>query len=84
MSVMVTQHPLRAYRKRQQPPLKKAGLARLLEVSKTTIARWEAGIRKIDPDLLANVAEKTGIPERDLRPDLAELFSAPQIEEVAR
>jgi transcriptional regulator with XRE-family HTH domain len=65
-------HPLRAYRQSQTPPLTKAELARKLGVSKTTIARWEKGIRKIEPELLIGIAEETGIPAKDLRPDLVE------------
>lgn len=65
-------HPLRTYRQSQNPPLTKAALARKLRVSKTTIARWENGIRKIEPDKLPSIASETGIPARDLRPDLVE------------
>jgi transcriptional regulator with XRE-family HTH domain len=65
-------HPLRIYRQSQTPPLTKADLARKLRVSKTTVARWEKGIRKIEPHLLPGIAERTGIPAKDLRPDLIE------------
>lgn len=65
-------HPLRTYRQNQTPPLTKAGLARKLGVSKTTINRWEKGIRKIEPELLPSIAVETGIPAKDLRPDLVE------------
>jgi DNA-binding transcriptional regulator YdaS (Cro superfamily) len=47
----------------------RAALARHLSVSKTTIARWELGIRKIDEDLVPSIATITGISPRDLRPD---------------
>lgn len=72
---MGTPHPLTVYRKKQQPPLTKAALARELSVSKTTITRWEEGTRKIDADLVPRVSEKTGIPPRDLRADLAKVFA---------
>lgn len=65
-------HPLQAYRNSQTPPLTKAELARKLGVSKTTVARWENGIRKIEPDLLPSIATETGIPAKELRPDLVE------------
>lgn len=52
------------------------GLAALLDVSRTTVARWEAGVRKTDRDLLQKIKAKTGIPARLLRPDLAELMEA--------
>lgn len=74
MAAMGT-HPLTAYRNRQSPPLTKAALARELSVSKTTVARWEEGVRKIDADLVPRVAEKTGIPARELRSDLAKVFA---------
>lgn len=66
-------HPLKAYRERQAPPLTQNQLAELLGVSTATISRWETGIRKVDPDLLPSVAEKTGIAPVELRPDLAGL-----------
>jgi transcriptional regulator with XRE-family HTH domain len=65
-------NPLKAFRESQQPPLSKSELARLLGVSRPTAHRWETGKRKIGPDSLQTVFEKTGIPKRELRPDLAE------------
>ena len=67
-------HPLTAYRKRQQPPLTKAELAALLRTSRAAITRWESGLRKIDERLLPSIVAQTGIPARELRPDLAELM----------
>lgn len=52
--------------------LTQSELAKLLGVSRPTAHRWETGARKIGPDSLAVVSEKTGIPKRALRPDLAE------------
>ncbi len=43
-----------------------------LGVSRLTVVRWESGERKIGRPLLPMVAEKTGIPAKDLRPDLLE------------
>jgi transcriptional regulator with XRE-family HTH domain len=70
-------HPLRAYRDRYG--LTQSALAKSLGVSSITISRWETGARKIDDELLALVAQKTGIPRGALRPDLAALLqpSAP-------
>jgi len=65
-------HPLRTFRQQQTPKLSQAGLAKMLGVNRLTILRWEGGERKIDPDRLSGVAEKTGIPAKDLRPDLIE------------
>ncbi len=43
-------------------------------VARETWAFWESGHRKIGRDKLASISEKTGIPKRDLRPDLAEVM----------
>ena len=67
-------HPLKSYREMQTPPLSQKQLARLLGVSRTTVARWETGIRKIDPTRLRVILKKTGVPLSELRPDLAEIM----------
>lgn len=71
---MPESHPLKSYRERQVPPLTQEDLAKLIGVGKSTISRWEDGKRKIDDELVGVVAEKTGIPPAELRPDLAKLF----------
>lgn len=71
---MQTNHPLKSYREKHS--LTRAALARDLSVSKTTITRWEEGIRKIDDSKVTHVASITGIPAKELRPDLAELMGA--------
>jgi transcriptional regulator with XRE-family HTH domain len=71
---MQESHPLETYRK--QHSMTKAALARLLSVSKTTITRWERGIRKIDEDLVPSIASTTGIPAKELRPDAVEKHEA--------
>jgi transcriptional regulator with XRE-family HTH domain len=63
-------HPLRTYRESQEPPLSQADLARRLGVGRPTLHRWETGARKPDVRLLPTITEKTGIPARELRPDL--------------
>jgi len=65
-------HPLKTYRKSHVPALSQAELARELGVSRLTVTRWETGERKIGPSLIPTVAEKTGIPAKELRPDLIE------------
>lgn len=69
-------HPLTQYRETQQ--LSQPELADKLGVPRSTVHRWESGARKIGRARLADVAQKTGIPAKDLRPDLAELFGGAQ------
>jgi len=77
---MQASHPLETYRKTHS--MTRAALARHLSVSKTTVARWELGIRKIDLDLVPEVSRITGIPPKELRPDAVEknerIFGADQ------
>lgn len=68
---MVT-HPLKSFR--TQKRLTQLELAGLLDVARTTVARWETG-RRIDETLLPRVAERTGIAPYVLRPDLARLLA---------
>jgi len=67
-------HPLKAFREKQDPPLSQRQLADLIGVKRETVTRWESGSRKIDEDKLPTVAQQTGIPKTELRPDLAELM----------
>lgn len=67
-------HPLKNYRENQNPKLSQQALAKKLGVARLTVLRWETGERKINPSKLSDVEEKTGIPARELRPDLAELL----------
>jgi transcriptional regulator with XRE-family HTH domain len=71
-------NPLTKFREDQTPTMSKAGLAKLLEVSRPTAHRWETGARKIGIDSLPLVSERTGIPKRKLRPDLAEKLEEAQ------
>ena len=69
---MVSSHPLRAYR--DSRGLTQDVLAKELGVTSISVSRWETGARQIDPTKLDLVSEKTGIPKRELRPDLAEVM----------
>lgn len=69
-------HPLKAYRSTQTPKMSQAGLAQALGVARLTVLRWETGERKIDPELIPHISEKTGIPPKELRPDLIEKHEA--------
>lgn len=64
--------PLRTYRYNQKPKLSQEALADRLGVTRLTVTRWESGARKIKPDLVPLIAEKTGIPAKELRPDIVE------------
>ena len=66
---MIDAHPLRAYREAHTPKLSQEGLAEKLGVARHTVLRRESG-RKIDRSLVSDVSKKTGIPVKDLRPDL--------------
>lgn len=70
---MVGSHPLRVYRKDRG--ITQNALAKELGVHPLTVSRWEVGHRRIAGALLGLVAEKTGIPKRELRPDLSELLT---------
>jgi transcriptional regulator with XRE-family HTH domain len=50
-------------------------------LSDVTISRWETGERRIDDGLVPKVAEYTGIPRAELRPDLAALLEHPEAAE---
>lgn len=65
-------HPLKIFRKGRC--LSQRGLAALLGVSNAAVSRWESGERKLDADMLPLIVERTGIPARELRPDLAALM----------
>jgi transcriptional regulator with XRE-family HTH domain len=65
-------HPLRAFRKKEG--ISQERLAELLGVSRATVIRWESGKASPRPADLPAISEKTGIPARELRPDLAEML----------
>jgi transcriptional regulator with XRE-family HTH domain len=69
---MTNIHPLRQYRQTQTPKLSQEALAKKLGVVRLTVVRWENGQRKIEGDKILRVAKLTGIPARELRPDLVE------------
>lgn len=70
---MVSSHPLRQYRKAKG--LTQEALGKELGVHSVTVSRWETGARLVDRELVPVVSEKTGIPRRELRPDLAGLLN---------
>ncbi|MDQ5979573.1 MAG: helix-turn-helix protein [Verrucomicrobiota bacterium] len=79
---MAEKHPLAAYRK--STGITQKALAGELGVAEMTVSRWETGERKIGVKNLADVAKLTGIPKRELRPDLAESMEEVQFRSMAR
>lgn len=69
---MSSNHPLAKFRAEKSLTL--SALARMLGIGVSTVHRWESGTRNIDPEILPTVVAVTGIPARELRPDLARLF----------
>lgn len=65
---MQVTHPLKAYR--AKAGLTQLDLADRLGVTRTSVARWETGARKIDANLVAKISRETGIGVLELRPDL--------------
>ena len=70
---MAEKHPLKVLANwREAAEKTQADLAKDLEVAVMTVSRWETGDRKIGVKTLPEVSRVTGIPKRELRPDLAE------------
>lgn len=71
--------PLRAiteYRENQDPPMSREQLGKLLSVNRATVFRWEDGTRRPNRTQVLKLMKVTGLPARDLRPDLAAVFGA--------
>lgn len=73
---MVGIHPIKAWRQSQEPRLSVAGAAIMLGVSKAAVSRWENGERQIDQSKVRDIARRTGIDPRALRPDWVETLEA--------
>lgn len=71
-------HPVRAFRLRQDPPLKQEVLAKRVGTTKPNLSRIETGKQRVSEDLLPKLVAETGIPAAVLRPDLAKLFNSPR------
>lgn len=72
----MSEHPLKAFRERQDPHMTQDALGKLLGFDRATINRWETGKRLPEPEVLPVICERTGISARELRPDLAEMFGS--------
>jgi transcriptional regulator with XRE-family HTH domain len=71
---MAGTHPLRKFRLSRN--LTQEALGEELGVSGQTVWRWENGDRQIGRESLSKVSKVTGIPAKQLRPDLAKYFEA--------
>jgi transcriptional regulator with XRE-family HTH domain len=71
-------HPVRAFRLRQDPPIKQEVLAKRIGTTKPNLSRIETGKQRVSEDLLPKLVAETGIPAAVLRPDLAKLFNGPR------
>lgn len=65
---------LKNFRKNHQPPLTPSAAAAKVPVARSTWFRWESGVRKIDEEKLPRMVEVTGIPAKELRPDLVKIL----------
>jgi hypothetical protein len=63
----------------KQHDVKAATVAASLGLNKATISRW----KKVPPDRVVDVERATGIPRHILRPDLSNIFAAPEHGEAA-
>lgn len=65
-------HPIKAYRDRCG--VSQEHLAKQIGASRVAITRWESGARMPGKKYLPKLVAVTGIPLRELRPDIAELM----------
>lgn len=70
---MNTVHPLRAWRKDNGKTL--IDVAGAVVVQPSHLSEIERGVNRPSPSLAAKLSALTGIPMRDLLPDLAALFN---------
>lgn len=70
-------HPIRVWRTSQKPKVTLEKLAKRLRTSEANLSRIETHKQPVTDDLLRLVVAATGVPARELRPDLAELFEVP-------
>lgn len=67
-------HPLKIFRHSFTPKKSLESLAKSVGRSKATLCRIEKGRQSVPDDLLEKLCNATGIPARELRPDLAKLL----------
>lgn len=67
-------HPIRAWRHRQEPPVRLRELADRIGTSTANLSRIENAGQPVSEDLLRPLCAATGLPAAILRPDLAVLF----------
>lgn len=71
-----SEHPVRAYRLGQNPPVTLEDLADRVGTTKANLSRIETRKQVLSEELLPKLMAETGIPAEQLRPDLAKLFNA--------
>lgn len=71
----VSQHPIRSFRLGQSPPLSQGAFGKSVGVTRFTVIRWENG-SPIDVEKLPDVSKVTGIPAKELRPDIEQKLEA--------
>ena len=73
---MSKQHPLSKYREKHGITM--VQLAKELGCGQPIISMIEAGTRMPSPVFALQIQKKTGIPFREMRPDLADIFGDAQ------
>jgi DNA-binding XRE family transcriptional regulator len=64
---------IRAWRERQSPPISQEEAGKRVGVTRFTWMRWESGA-PVEIKRVPDVSRETGIPARDIRPDIAGHF----------
>ncbi len=63
---LMSQHPLKKFRAKQDPPWTQGRLAEALGVKRVTVCRWETGERFPERDLWPRIRAVTGLGVDDL------------------
>lgn len=69
------EHPIRAYRLNQSPPVTLEDLAKRIGTTKPNLSRIETGKQPLSEALMKKLIAETGLSAAALRPDLAKLFA---------
>lgn len=81
----MAQHPITTYREQNGVTLEAFAAMLIPPVDKSTVSRWENGVKNIPPTRLAEVATITGANLIDLLPaPRPDIFEAPSEQEAAQ